>query len=196
MSAGAGIRTQPPDPARDRAQRLSVQHEAVGSCRVIAIDRRKRERAESAEIGAVIGREFSHDLLAAVAPVLGVNALTQAALEHALRTGDREIERRRRAVARDEIERRVSGVAATLGLGPDDGIFFAAGKEAQAAKLAGLARTRVAEQLGLTRERLDDVVMPILGGQQQEAPQIVSVLSFASIERSASVKPATATEMR
>jgi histidinol-phosphate aminotransferase len=39
------------------------------------------------------------ELLAAVAPVLGVNALTQAALEHALRTGDAEIERRRRAVA-------------------------------------------------------------------------------------------------
>jgi histidinol-phosphate aminotransferase len=40
-------------------------------------------------------------LLAAVAPVLGVNALTQAALEHALRTGDREIERRRATVARE-----------------------------------------------------------------------------------------------
>ena len=40
-------------------------------------------------------------LLAAVAPVLGVNALTQAALEHALRTGDREIERRRRAVSHE-----------------------------------------------------------------------------------------------
>ena len=34
-------------------------------------------------------------------------------------------------------------------LGPDDGIFFAAGKEEEAAKLAGLARTRVAEQLDL-----------------------------------------------
>ena len=40
-------------------------------------------------------------LLAAVAPVLGVNALTQAALEHALRTGDAEIERRRRTVSRE-----------------------------------------------------------------------------------------------
>ena len=40
-------------------------------------------------------------------------------------------------------------IAAQLGLGPDDGIFFAAGKEAEAAKLAGLARTRVAEQLDL-----------------------------------------------
>jgi aspartyl-tRNA synthetase len=38
---------------------------------------------------------------------------------------------------------------AALGLGPDDGVFFAAGKEADAAKLAGLARTRVGEQLGL-----------------------------------------------
>jgi histidinol-phosphate aminotransferase len=40
-------------------------------------------------------------LLAAVAPVLGINALTQAALEYALRTGDAEIERRREAVARE-----------------------------------------------------------------------------------------------
>ncbi|MBV9528476.1 aspartate--tRNA ligase [Sphingomonas sp.] len=40
-------------------------------------------------------------------------------------------------------------LAAEMGLGPDDGIFFAAGKPADAAKLAGLARTRVAEQLGL-----------------------------------------------
>jgi aspartyl-tRNA synthetase len=38
---------------------------------------------------------------------------------------------------------------AALGLGPDDGVFFAAGKEADAAKLAGLARTRVGEQLEL-----------------------------------------------
>ena len=38
---------------------------------------------------------------------------------------------------------------AAMGLGPDDGCFFAAGKESQAAKLAGLARTRVGEQLGL-----------------------------------------------
>ncbi|HEX6653979.1 MAG TPA: aminotransferase class I/II-fold pyridoxal phosphate-dependent enzyme [Thermoleophilaceae bacterium] len=40
-------------------------------------------------------------LLAAVAPVLGINALTQAAVEYALRTGDPEIERRRAAVARE-----------------------------------------------------------------------------------------------
>jgi aspartyl-tRNA synthetase len=36
-----------------------------------------------------------------------------------------------------------------MGLGPDDGIFFAAGKEEDAARLAGLGRTRVAEQLDL-----------------------------------------------
>jgi histidinol-phosphate aminotransferase len=40
-------------------------------------------------------------LLAAAAPVLGVNALTQAAVEHALRHGDAEIERRRSSVARE-----------------------------------------------------------------------------------------------
>ena len=36
--------------------------------------------------GYAVGSDV--DLLAAVAPVLGVNALTQAAVEHALRTGD------------------------------------------------------------------------------------------------------------
>ncbi len=40
-------------------------------------------------------------------------------------------------------------LAEGMDLGPDDGIFFAAGKEDEAAKLAGLARTRVAEQLDL-----------------------------------------------
>jgi len=40
-------------------------------------------------------------------------------------------------------------LADEMGLGPDDGIFFAAGKEAEAARLAGSARTRVAEQLDL-----------------------------------------------
>ena len=45
---------------------------------------------------------------------------------------------------------------AALGLGPDDGLFFAAGKPEQAAKLAGLARTRVAEQLNLIdKDRFD-----------------------------------------
>src|SRR5213075_1583641 len=40
-------------------------------------------------------------------------------------------------------------LASAMGLGPDDGIFFAAGKDIDAARLAGLARTRVAEQLDL-----------------------------------------------
>ena len=40
-------------------------------------------------------------MLAAAAPVLGVNALTQAAVEHALRHGDAEVDRRRHAVARE-----------------------------------------------------------------------------------------------
>ena len=39
-----------------------------------------------------------------------------------------------------------------LGLGANDGVFFAAGKEGHAAKLAGLARTRVGEELGLIEQ--------------------------------------------
>ncbi|USI73016.1 aspartate--tRNA ligase [Sphingomonas morindae] len=52
-------------------------------------------------------------------------------------------------IAKNHGEAGMAAIAEALGLGPDDGVFFAAGKAAQAAKLAGLARTRVGEQLGL-----------------------------------------------
>jgi len=52
-------------------------------------------------------------------------------------------------IAKNHGPEKMDALASELGLGPDDGIFFAAGKEAMAAKLAGLARTRVAEQLEL-----------------------------------------------
>jgi aspartyl-tRNA synthetase len=55
-------------------------------------------------------------------------------------------------IAKNHGDEGMRRLIAELGLGPDDGIFFAAGKEGQAAKLAGLARTRVAEQLGLIGE--------------------------------------------
>ena len=56
-------------------------------------------------------------------------------------------------IANNHGEEGMAKIAEALGLGPDDGVFFAAGKEAQAAKLAGLARTRVAEQLDLIDQK-------------------------------------------
>ncbi|MDT7933226.1 MAG: aspartate--tRNA ligase, partial [Sphingomonadaceae bacterium] len=44
---------------------------------------------------------------------------------------------------------RMAAIYEACALGPDDGLFFAAGKPGPAAKLAGQARTRVAQQLGL-----------------------------------------------
>ncbi len=52
-------------------------------------------------------------------------------------------------IAKNHGEAGMQAIYDALGLGPDDGLFFAAGKEGQAAKLAGAARTRVGEQLGL-----------------------------------------------
>jgi aspartyl-tRNA synthetase len=52
-------------------------------------------------------------------------------------------------IAKNHGPEKMDALADELGLGPDDGVFFAAGKEADAAKLAGFARTRVAEQLDL-----------------------------------------------
>ncbi|RDE05377.1 aspartate--tRNA ligase [Sphingomonas aracearum] len=52
-------------------------------------------------------------------------------------------------IAKNHGEEATAKLIEALGLGPNDGVFFAAGKAAQAAKLAGLARTRTAEQLDL-----------------------------------------------
>ena len=59
-------------------------------------------------------------------------------------------------IAKNHGEDRMAQLYDALGLGPDDGLFFAAGKEDQAAKLAGLARIRVGEQLDLIdKDRFD-----------------------------------------
>jgi aspartyl-tRNA synthetase len=55
-------------------------------------------------------------------------------------------------IAKNHGEEGMNRLADEMGLGPDDGIFFAAGKEEDAAKLAGLARTRVGEQLGVIEQ--------------------------------------------
>ncbi|CAA9521053.1 MAG: Aspartyl-tRNA synthetase @ Aspartyl-tRNA(Asn) synthetase, partial [uncultured Sphingomonadaceae bacterium] len=52
-------------------------------------------------------------------------------------------------IAKNHGEEATRKLVEALGLGPDDGIFFAAGKPSQAAKLAGLARARLGDQLGL-----------------------------------------------
>jgi histidinol-phosphate aminotransferase len=64
--------------------------------------------------GYVIGSPASSSLLGALAPVLGVNALTQAAIAQALKLGDREIEGRRRMVI--EQRRRLQEALAELPL--------------------------------------------------------------------------------
>jgi aspartyl-tRNA synthetase len=55
-------------------------------------------------------------------------------------------------IAKNHGEEGMAAIYTALGLGPDDGLFFAAGKELQAAKLAGAARNRVGETLGLIEE--------------------------------------------
>ena len=55
-------------------------------------------------------------------------------------------------IAKNHGEEATRKLIAELGLGPDDGIVFAAGKELAAAKLAGAARTRIGQQLELIDE--------------------------------------------
>jgi aspartyl-tRNA synthetase len=55
-------------------------------------------------------------------------------------------------IAKNHGEVGMAAIYEALGLGPDDGLFFAAGKELQAAKLAGAARNRVGQTLGLIEE--------------------------------------------
>ncbi len=55
-------------------------------------------------------------------------------------------------IAKNHGEDKMAALWDSLGLGPDDGAFFAAGNESQAAKLAGAARVRVGDQLNLTEQ--------------------------------------------
>ncbi len=55
-------------------------------------------------------------------------------------------------IAKNHGPDRMAQLYAELGLGDNDGLFFAAGKPADAAKLAGAARIRVGEELGLIDE--------------------------------------------
>ncbi len=55
-------------------------------------------------------------------------------------------------IAKNHGEAGMLALYEAMGLGPDDGCFFAAGKELPTAKLAGAARTRIGEQLGLIAE--------------------------------------------
>jgi histidinol-phosphate aminotransferase len=80
-------------------------------------------------------------LLAAVAPVLGVNALTQAAVEHALRTGDAEIDRRRRAVSRERARLLERLRALPVDVSPSQANFiWLAARGMSGAELAGALR--------------------------------------------------------
>ncbi|WP_129792902.1 aspartate--tRNA ligase [Sphingosinicella sp. CPCC 101087] len=56
-------------------------------------------------------------------------------------------------IAKNLGEESTAKLIAALGLGSDDGVFFAAGKADQAAKLAGAARTRIGESLQLIEEK-------------------------------------------
>ncbi|MCL9983426.1 MAG: aspartate--tRNA ligase [Erythrobacter sp.] len=55
-------------------------------------------------------------------------------------------------IAKNHGPERMAELYAELGLGENDGLFFAAGKAGDAAKLAGAARIRVGEELGLIDE--------------------------------------------
>jgi histidinol-phosphate aminotransferase len=61
--------------------------------------------------GYAVGSTASARLLDAISPVLGVNALSQSAVAHALKIGAREIARRRQAVLRERA-RLMEGLAA------------------------------------------------------------------------------------
>ncbi|EMD84379.1 aspartate--tRNA ligase [Pacificimonas flava] len=59
-------------------------------------------------------------------------------------------------IAKNHGDEKTAKLIEALGLGDNDGVFFAAGKTAEAAKLAGAARTRIGQQLELiAQDRFD-----------------------------------------
>ena len=86
-------------------------------------------------------------------------------------------------IAKNIGEERVAQLVAQLGLGPNDGVFFACDKEAGAAKLAGFARTRVGNELGLIDQNRFEfcwiVDFPMFEYDEQEKKVIFSHNPFS-----------------
>ena len=55
-------------------------------------------------------------------------------------------------IAKNLEDERIAALCKAAGIGPGDGVFFACGKEKEAAELAGAARLRIGEELGLREE--------------------------------------------
>ena len=55
-------------------------------------------------------------------------------------------------IAKNLEAERIEGIRAACGLQPGDAVFFAAGQREEAAKFAGLVRTRLAQELGLVEQ--------------------------------------------
>ncbi len=89
----AYIQFQDVEPA-DAVLRLTDSHPRVIVFRTFS----KIYGLSGLRAGYAVGSSQAGPLLAAIAPVLGVNALTQAGVAHALKIGDLEIERRRELV--------------------------------------------------------------------------------------------------
>jgi histidinol-phosphate aminotransferase len=68
--------------------------------------------------GYAVGSTAAAELLDRIAPVLGVNSLTQSAIDHALKIGGPEVERRRASVIRER--RRLLAAMRELPLDADD----------------------------------------------------------------------------
>jgi len=80
---------------RDGCIRLTERHPRLVCFRTFS----KAWGLSGLRAGYAVGGAEAGPLLESIAPALGVNALTQAAVEQALKIGGREIERRREAVA-------------------------------------------------------------------------------------------------
>lgn len=121
--------------------------------------------------GYAVGSAEAAALLEAIAPALGINALTQAALVHALRTGDPEIERRRRLVR--EQRRRVFSAFHDLPVdAPESQANFAW------VRAAGLSGAEVAARL----ERASVLVAP--GGPLGDEDHVrIAIRGPAATER-------------
>jgi histidinol-phosphate aminotransferase len=144
-------------------------------------------------IGYAVGSHDSTDILSRIAPVLGVNALSQAAADYAVGIADREIDQRRRLVS----EQRAMLAAELPGLGVE-----AAPTQANFVwmKVDGLSGAELAARL--ERERVlvarggplgaDDHVRAAVRGPNEASRLLLALRRSLSAERNGD--PATTVE--
>jgi histidinol-phosphate aminotransferase len=141
-------------------------------------------------IGYAVGSRDSADLLTRIAPVLGVNALSQAAADYAVGIADREIDQRRRLVSeqRTQLLEQLPGLGVEVAPSQANFMWMKVGGISGADLAARLERERVLVAPGGPLGA-DDHVRAAVRGASETSRLLLALRRSLAAERNGDPEP-------